>query len=354
MAVQIFILAALLLILPVCAGSVFAYADKREGNVLFRWLGGQFLLWAGFQLICVPFILRERPFSEMVTMYWIFIAVLLLSAAAVGIRRAVMKTGKISLLYPRSVKRSFSDILLWGIFWGVLLFQLFQAVSSTYADGDDAFYVALSSITANSDTMYQILPYVGGATMLDSRHGLAPFPMWIAFLAKASGMRAVTLAHVVLPVVLISMTYGIFYLIVVRLFSEKDGKRPLFLIFTELLVIFGDYSIYTTENFMIARSRQGKAALGSIVIPFLFLLLLILLRRLQENESISGYLYLLLGAAVMTGCLCSSLGALLCGMLVGIAGLLGCFCFRKARILLPLAVCCIPCLCYAFLYMILE
>ena len=167
-------------------------------------------------------------------------------------------------------------------------------------------------------------------------------------------MHAGMVAHVILPLVLIAMTYGIFYLAGVRFFPEKEGKRPLFLIFTELLVIFGDYSYYTVENFMIARSRQGKAALGSIVIPFLILLLIMLLKKLQDNKQIPGFLYLLLGAVMVTGCLCSTLGALLCSMMVGIVGLAACICYKKVRILLPMAVCCIPSVCYVFLYMILE
>lgn len=310
MAVQILILAALLLFLPACAGSIFAYVDRRHGNFLFQWLGGQFLLWAGFQIICVPFILRERTFSQMTVFYWGYIAVLLLFAAVAAVKRRAGKAWAFPSIREVGRKRPLSDIALWAVFWGLLLFQLIQAVRLAYADGDDAYYVAISAITQESDTMYQKLPYAGGTTLLDGRHGLAPFPIWISFLARTSGMHAAMVAHVILPLVLIAMTYGIFYLAGVRFFPEKEGKRPLFLIFTELLVIFGDYSYYTVENFMIARSRQGKAALGSIVIPFLILLLIMLLKKLQDNKQIPGFLYLLLGAVMVTGCLCSTLGAL--------------------------------------------
>ena len=116
-------------------------------------------------------------------------------------------------------------------------------------------------------------------------------------------------------------------------------------------MLFGDYSFYTMENFMIARSRQGKAALGSIVIPFLLLLLLIWLKKLQEGEKVPMRLYLLFAAGATTGCLCSTLGALLLCMMLGIVGLLGAVCYRRLRSLFPLAVCCIPCVCYALLYL---
>lgn len=261
-------------------------------------------------------------------------------------RRRVRPSGK--------GRRSFSEVLFWLLFWGLLLLQLVQAVRLTYADGDDSFYVAISSITQDSDTMYQKLPYTGGATVLDGRHGLAPFPIWVAFLARSSGIPAVTVAHVILPAVLISMTYGIFYLIGRRLFPERDGRLPLFLLFAELLVIFGDYSFYTAENFMIARSRQGKAALGSIVIPFLVFLLLLLLEKMQEKEKLPAAYFLLLAAAIVTGCLCSTLGALLVCVPVGIVGLMGSLYYKRPGILPPVAACCVPCLIYIFLYLIVE
>ncbi len=352
MVTQVLILAFVLLVVPIFAGGCVSRVDGMQGNLVFRWIGGQFLLWAGFQVICVPLILKEREFGELVNFFWLYMVALALLAAARQIRRwrGKVKAG-VSRIEGFVGRKSLGEMILWAVFWGVLLFQLVQAVRLAYADGDDAYYVAVSAITQDAETMYRKLPYTGGETGLDVRHSLAPFPMWLAFLAKVSGMPAVTVAHVVLPVVLISMGYAVFYLLGVRLFPDKRSRLPIYLIFVELLVLFGDYSFYTMENFMIARSRQGKAALGSIVIPFLLLLLLIWLKKLQEGEKVPMRLYLLFAAGATTGCLCSTLGALLLCMMLGIVGLLGAVCYRRLRSLFPLAVCCIPCVCYALLYL---
>jgi hypothetical protein len=161
-------------------------------------------------------------------------------------------------------------------------------------------------------------------------------------------------AQVVLPVVLIAMAYGIYYLFSLSLFPEQGGQRALFMIFTELLVLFGNYSVYTSETFLIGRLRQGKAMLGSIVVPFLLFLLLELLKKLHRGERIPALLYLVLGAAAVTGCLCSTLGTLLICMAIGLCGVLGAFCYKRAGILLPLMACCIPCGVYALLYIVLK
>lgn len=339
--------------IPLLAGGILAGVDFGRGNLAFRWISGQFLLWAGFQLISVPLILKEGTFGQLVAAYWLYMAALFLLSIAREIRyiqhrKPASKAGR------KSHGREWTGLVLWMIFIGLLLFQLIQAVRLAYADGDDAYYVAISAITQDSDTMYLRIPYTGETTTLNYRHSLAPFPIWVAFLARVSGMPAVTVAQVVLPVTLISMSYAIFYLLGVRLFGEKRGQLPLFLIFTELLVLFGDYSFYTAENFMLARSRQGKSALGNIVIPFLLLLLLILMKKFQEKEPVDARLYLLLGAVAVTGCLCSTLGALLICMAVGTAGVLAAFIYKRFISLAPMAVSCIPCLCYALLYLVLA
>lgn len=353
--IEVLILILLLGVIPLLVGGIPGYMknEKMILNLPLRWVSGQFLLWAGFQLICVPLVLQQRDFSVVIVLYWIYMLALLLLVTAMGIRHRARKMS-IHLIQGYDTGRESSVSLLWMIFLGLLLYQLVQAVRMTYGDGDDAFYVAVSTITSNAQTMYQKLPYTGGGTELDVRHGLAPFPIWIAFLANVSGMPAITVAHVALPLVLIFMTYVIFYLLGCRLFPEKDGRLPLFLIFTEILVLFGDYSYYTAENFMIARSRQGKAALGSIVIPFILYLLLVLLQKVQEKEKVSCSYYLLLLAATITGCLCSTLGALLICMLIGITGVVAAVSYRERRILLPMAACCIPCICYAFLYLVFD
>lgn len=346
---QIVLLGILLLVIPTCIGYIFVNVDKGIKKLPFRWISGQIVLWAGFQLITVPLVLKERRVTELIFYYQLFIAVLLLWTIVLFLYRR--KKSSLRVLYEAPKGKWYR--VAWVGFWGLLLFQLFQAVVMVYSDGDDAFYVAEATHAANSGTMYLKIPYTGWPTELEVRYGLAPFPIWISFLAKVSGMRTVSVAHVVLPIVLISMTYAVYYLLGSKIFDKKKEYIPLFLIFTELLVLFGDYSFYTVENFMIARSRQGKAALGNIIVPVLILLLFLLMEKLQEAQKITFGFWVLLAAALTASCLCSTLGALLACMLVGVTGLCAAVCYRKWLVLIPMAACCVPCVIYAGLYLIL-
>lgn len=344
--VRLLWLAVLVFVLPACVGNCFAGVDKPHKNIVFLWISGQILLWAGFQVICVPVILTEGRLEKVVLWYGVYITGLLVVSAVLWFRN---HKG------PKAVWTQKPDreaVILWVIFGVLLLLQLVLAVVMVYNDGDDAYYVAISTAAQESGKMYQKLPYTGMSTELDVRHGLAPFPIWIAWLSQMTGIATVAVAKTLLPVALISMTYGVFYLIGSRGLSQ--GKNlPLFLICTEVLVLFGDYSFYTVENFMIARSRQGKAALGSILIPMIFFLLLILFRRLQEKQKITVGFWILLTAVMTSCCLASTMGALLACMLVGVAGICGAIAYQNRKLLLPLAACCVPCIIYAGMYLVL-
>lgn len=352
-ALQFLAAVILLVVIPVIAGSLF----RQKGNSdmtgpVFQWVSGQILLWACFQLVCVPMVLLGIDYYYAAGVYSVVVAVVVLTAVFCMVRNR--KTACAVTWTRGADRRKMAVILLWALFWALLVFQLVQAVRMTYADGDDAFFVAITSVTQDAQTMYRKHPYTGNSTELDARHGLAPFPVWITYLADVAGIRAVSMAHVVVPVALIAMTYGVFYLLGRILLEGKREALPLFLVFTELLVLFGDYSFYTVENFMIARSRQGKAALGSIVIPVMLVLFLIFLRLLQKGEKIPLKYYVLLVAANITGCLCSTLGAMLCCMLAGILGLWAAAVHKRWKLLIPLALSCVPNVCCAVLYLVLE
>ncbi len=352
-AVRLLWLAVLLAAVPAWIGNCFLSVDKPYKNIVFRWISGQMLLWAGFQVICVPVILREGRMWMVTFAYSVYVLVLLVCATVLWLRQPR------NLKPVRTEKPEKPVLLLWVVFGALLLVQLVLAVVMVYNDGDDAYYVAISTAAEESGSLYQKIPYTGISTGLDVRHGLAPFPVWIAWLSRMTGISAVIVAKTLLPIALISMTYGIFYLLGKRVLFPGSGtvgkawSLPAFLICTEVLVMFGDYSFYTVENFMIARSRQGKAALGSILIPMIFFLLLLLFRKMQEQQKIPLAFWVLLCAVMTSCCLASTMGAMLACMLVGTAGICGAVSYKKWKIVLLLFVCCIPCIVSAGMYLVL-
>ncbi len=384
-AISIVIIFIWMLPIPAAVGVICtAMSGRQKRSLTFAWVSGQIVLWAIFQLVSVPGILKQweirNRFGKTAFEYLLEgYSGLGIGLAAVGIliglfrflagRRktsALRSAGKIrseeddgteeNILFScsafRLTQRRFAQIL-WGIFVILLVLQLVMAATMTYRDEDDAFYVAVASITEESNGMFEKPPYTGGSTRLDARHGLAPFSIWMAFLARVSGIPAVSVAHICVPMMSILLAYSIYYLIGQKLVRGKE-TLPLYMVLVELLILFGDVSRYTSENFLLARSRQGKATLGSIVVPIIIYLMLEIMERMQEQKKIQLIWWILLMAAVTTGCLCSTLGAVVVCVLVGLGALCSALCYSRPLVLLPFFLCCMPAVCYAYLYLILK
>ncbi len=344
--------AVVLIIVPVIAGSIFVKEQKGFSGLLFQWVSGQMLLWAGFQVLCVPLILTHVPFSDFVAYYSLYAGFIVLLALFVGMHRF----SRIKYEPTPLKRKKLNDkrvMFLWVVFALLLIVQLVLTLFMAYEEGDDAFYIGTATITVDADTMYCKLPYTGGETLLDARHGLAPFPIWLAYLAKISCIHPVIVGQVLVPPVLILMAYAIFYLLGEKLIEDKTKNLPLFMILISLLVMWGGYSLYTAENFLLVRTTQGKAVLADIVLPFLFLMLLQLLERMQRGERAGFNTVVLLGLTMVSGTLCSTLGSVLTCMLLGITGLLAAISYRKWSLLPVLAACCVIPAALAVLYFVL-
>lgn len=357
---QLVILAVMLLAVPLLAGGVFVDLGRSCSGLLSRWVSGQMLLWAGFELISVPMILAERRFPEVVKLFLAYTAfVILLALVLETVRRKrspvlLEMSRRKNLPAPETERQggtSVLSIVLWCLAACLLLVQLVLSCLLAYEEGDDAFYVGISTATTESETMYRTLPYTGQGTGMDMRHALAPFPIWVSFLARMSGMHGAAVAQTVLPVVLIVMCYGIYYVIGTQLFRRGSRKLPLFMLLLECLVLFGGYSLYSAENFLLVRTAQGKAVLANIVLPFLLLQLYILLEKLQNGKSAGVRYWLMVACTMVTGCLCSTQGTQLTGMLLGIIGCCAVAAYRRWKLLLPMAGCCIIPGVVLFLYM---
>lgn len=346
---QILILCLLLIVVPIVVGTLFTGVDNSVAKLPFRWISGQILLWAGFQLVSIPFILQTKEFSKVVFCFNCLTVVLILAAVVYYLLQRRKRHAKLKVVGEKNK----TTYILWTAFALLLAVQFLCAIFLAYEEGDDAFYVAVSNATVNSNHMYLILPYTGLFTGLDVRHGLAPFPIWVSYLADMSGMHVTTVAQIALPLVLIAMAYSLYYCIGKMLLAGKQKFLPFYMIITAVMVLYGGYTTYSAENFLLVRSAQGKAVLAAIVIPFLFLLLYLLVERLQKEEKMGAGFWGLLTLTQTAACLCSTLGTVLTCMLTAIVGVCILVCYKKWKLLFPMAASCIPPVCYAALYFLL-
>lgn len=339
--------------LPAAVGTVFLQTAEDKGERLsFCWVAGQMLIWAGFQLVCVPAILAKRSYRQMERGFFLYVGFLILAAGAAALVRRYVSKKQSRPQAPRREDRSRAGMMLWAFFSVLLCIQLFLLCFLSYEEGDDAYYVAITTYNRDAEQMYTENPYTGGSTELDARHALAPFPIWVSVISTLSGLSGAAAAHVAIPLVLVPMTYCLYYLFGRRLMGKdaKDWQMPLYMCFTALLIIFGGYSVYSAENFLLVRGAQGKSALANLVIPFLLYLMLHLAQKQERREKAGVLFWVLTGATVTAGCLCSTLGSLLLCILLGISVLCVSFSYRRWGMLAWAALCMAAPAVFAYLY----
>ncbi len=343
--VKLILLGIWMVIAPVLCAYGLLRSHKRYG-ILGLLPTGILFFWASFQLISVPFILKGAAYRTVkvsVVSLWILVS---LYGAVMLIRDRKALSEELSGAFKALRSKDVFFLLTLVLSLAAVLFQVFMAYRMAYADGDDAYYVVVGNIAGSNGAMYTIDPYTGQSLNgLDTRHCLAPFPIWLTVMADLIRVHVGVAAHSLIPLILIPVTY----LIIFRIFRIlAPEKAPLGVLFFAILQIFGNTSIYRNSTFLLTRTRQGKEALAEVVIPFFFLLFLLIMKEIREENS---FPFLLMIMTVIASCLCSTMGAFLVCIFAGMMGLLCGILRKKASLILWTFLCCLPAVGYALLYL---
>lgn len=370
-----------LVIIPVWVGGIFSFRNKgfvfegcsNEGNgykqtgiIIWSWFLGQLLLWCAFQFITVWIILHKNRFEFVVKYYTICVAVLCVISLVVNVVRIIRKKSIFSSgVSADSVESRFNSVkgedtskdkklitVAWIVFGIVLLLQVVLQSVFSYMDADDAYYVSEAVAIESSNNMYRFIPYTGMTTDMDYRHSLEPFPAWVAFISKITGTKVVSMAHILLPTFFLPLTYGVYAIMGSRILAKNKSKLPIYLIIIEILVMFSLYSSKVPEKFFITRIRQGKATITSLIIPGIILCLFLILEYARDKRRTDIAVWIMLFMLSAAGCLCSTLGALLCVVPVALVAIMMIFAYKTGRQLLPMFLGCMPCFVFAVLYII--
>jgi len=270
-------------------------------------------------------------------------------------------------------KHKIETYIYWGIFFALLAFQMVMAILMASFDGDDAYYVVESLLAQQADVMNTILPYTGISTSLDIRHALAVITMWIAFIAKVSGVHATIVSHTVIPLIVIPLVYLVYVEIGKSLFKKKQEFVPVFMIIVSFLMMFGNVSIHTPATFFLMRTWQGKAIVCNLVFPLIFWIFLEMMEKKEEKTDSAGveqttekvaakagirqkistasYGWIMLIFVNMLAGMCTAMGVIFATGLIGLLTLILLFIKKDWKVLIWAFICVIPNFVYLTLYL---
>ncbi len=354
---------------PMCIGVLFNFIlPKEKRRVGITFLLGFLIYLAVFEVIAI-YCMTTIVYSAFVycVKYFLIAAWGLIVLGIVKIGYALFVKKDRGLFFPNSSENKFETGIYWLIFFALLAFQIVMSVVMASFDGDDAYYVVESLLAQQADVMNTILPYTGVSTSLDIRHALAVITMWIAFIAKVSGVHATIVSHSVIPLLFIPLVYLVYTEIGKVLFKKKQEMVPVFMIIVSFLMMFGNVSHYTPATFFLMRTWQGKAMVGNIVFPMIFWIFLEMYENVKagNKRDNSGAIktsnnadslryaispWIMLALVNMLSGMCTAMGVIFGSGLIALLSLLLLIFSKNWKVIIGAFVCVVPNLIYLAIY----
>lgn len=113
---RIVLLGIILLVIPALVGTLFLGADRHTGNLPFAWISGQMLLWAGFEVITVPLVLRAATTTRMVHLFAGYMAAMTLLALLCLFMKRRGKKATFHVVDVLTKEQKTEKYILWAIF----------------------------------------------------------------------------------------------------------------------------------------------------------------------------------------------------------------------------------------------
>lgn len=332
------------ILVPILIGysiTMFLNTDSKN-NLALNFSIGLIAMFGIFQpitLVGIYFNISLTLLTNIMKVIWILLSVISLLMNA---KRILLCLGHVKVVLKNSHLYIVLAILLFVI-------QAYAYVGYQHIDDDDAFFVATATTAVANDNLYVRSPYTGALyTSLPTRYILSPFSIFYAVMSQITDMHATIYAHLYLPVILLLFVYLVYYLWGKEWFNNSQSLG-IFLIFISFLNIFGNYTQYSTQTFLLSRLWQGKAILAAGIIPFI----LYLCYKIRKEDRLGVYwITLLLCTSAAT--LVSSMGVFLAPVTIGCFALADCIQSRKIKRLIGYFLSCIPCMICGIIYIIIT
>lgn len=278
-------------------GSLVTVRMKEEKfSAAFTMMIGFFLYYGIFQIIAVPCTFLKLPLDRLAVIWLSLVAAVVVSVCGAarcrkiwfqafdGIRRQAVRQPFWTLVPLLVTAAQAVFVVMWQTdYW-----------DATYYIGD----VSLSVYT-NTISLYD--PLTGEMrSVFDIRHCFATYLVQDAVVCKAFGIHPLiemkTVMGVVVTIINNLVTYSI-----ARLFFRGNREHTGLMMIFALLVNLFTYTAYTSSGFLLLRSYEGKAVLGSVIVPAV----LYIAARLYRDDKNKTY-WLLLFLLCQSSCAISS------------------------------------------------
>lgn len=261
-------------ILYLAFGSLITRRKNREWSLLMTIVVGFFFYYTVFFVFCIPIMQYYRPMT-MLTKTWLCVVavITILSACLNGKAWVTRFMGVIDW-----IKKHPYITLCIGIIVAVQVVLVCFTYNFTL---DAAYYVANVGTSVDTNMMNVYDPFTGAwQDHFEVRYFFATYSIQDAIVCQVTGIPALIWTKSVMALTIIILTNIVYFLIAKKLFNN-DYKASTVMMGIMLFVNLTFYTIYTSSEFLMTRTYEGKAIVGNLSLFTVFYVFILM----TDNED---------------------------------------------------------------------
>ena len=326
------VMLTIIIVIPIIIGTYI-----KKDSIIHAYIYGHLILWALFQAVAVPIVHLRWSFDILFYVYLALVGILVIFSI-----RNIPAVWK-SIHMPK-----LDLVLVFAIV--IILIQVGMYVLGQHLDEDDARWIAEANDALIKNRMYLHNPatgeYIGAFRGEMVKDVFSPWAMYLAVMAKFTGIRPVAIAHTIYAPLLLALSYMV-YARMGELLFHGDTERHIFLLSVSVINLFFSGNPYTQSVFSLVRIWQGKAVVAAVMIPLAFVIYL----EITEKNLWQNWMSLVLYG--LAGCLFSGMGIAISLLLIASLGGYAVICRRWGRIWLWMLAC-LPPIIYGYSYYVMK
>jgi len=311
-----------MLVLPCILGisfeKYFNYGKYKAKLVIPRCLiMGVAIMLALFQIVAVPMIIVGTSFSRLLIVWTCVILICTVFLIARNIQN--MKEtiySYFSDMHKLLHEKNKETQIIWSFALLLIVFETCIMLFRTHMDADDSRFIAEAMEAFEKNSLLRIHPITGASLNFPIgemiKDVVSPYPLFIAAIAKLTGIHPAVLSHAILPVIFIPYAYVVSYLIADFLFKDKR-KVGYFMFIIAIVVLFSFESTYSWGYTMLSIIWQGRSIAAVIMLPLLWYVLMFFLR----SDEYSKGLYLVIITVALANANLSGMGWMMTPLIGG-------------------------------------
>jgi hypothetical protein len=339
-----------MIILPTLGGIPICALIKTRYTVSSAFMLGILSEFAFCQLLFVPLVLLRVSFAASANVFLIFVILMAFFGAYLFWSH---------FMYGRPGRRpappgwELADIIVFVCMIALIVFILYNTIVLQHTDDDDSRFVVNAVDIIRTNKLFLTDPATGGA--LDywkgelSKDVTSPWAIYPACIARWTSVKPVAAFHSLIPVQVVLLASFVYYALSERLFPGERMNKTMFVIFLWMVNLYGYYSLYCGETFLMTRSWQGKSVVAGVGIPALIMLFLDVY---QDSTKRASYVLLILLNLAM--CFLSGMGIIIGVIMVISFALVYAVEKKSIQIALWGLLICLPNILYFAIYSIIK